>query len=234
MNTLIDKTEIAILLEQTKKNTQIAIDANKPYHDAVACKFINDAIDDYREIYSYIRKTIYENLEVFFKLDNLRIDNWINSRCYSPDKTIVHSFGELFEIGFRLRLGNQKYWYDNCLMGLYANVSADSIYCIDPYIYTSNNEKAERCYSRGYDHDVKKMLLGDVYFDETMLFTAKGWNIWCNKAKDVKKYTEILVREFKSTIKSKLEQARIAVANAVNEATRREAENAIKYEKVKI
>ena len=36
MNT-INKTEIALLLEQTKKNLKIVRDANIPYHDADAC-----------------------------------------------------------------------------------------------------------------------------------------------------------------------------------------------------
>ena len=233
MNT-IDKTEIALMLEQTKKNKEIVRDTTKPYHDADACKYINDALENFTEVYYYIRETIMNNKEVFFNLNKLRIDNdSIDGTRYYSNSPIKHNVNEMFNIKFRLKLGNQKYWVDGD-KSLYASVSADSIYDIDPYIYTSNVEKWEYKYNWGYDHDARKLMIRDIVIDSDSKFSAKGWTIWCEKAKWIRKHTEILIYEFKMALKSKLKQSKKAVSNAIADSVRREAENKIKYVKVNI
>ena len=233
MNT-IDKTEIALMLEQTKKNREIVRDTTKPYHDADACKYINDALENFTEVYYYIRETIMNNKEVFFNLNKLRIDNdSIDGTRYYSNSPINHNINEMFNIKFRLKLGNQKYWV-NGSSSVYASVSADSIYDIDPYIYTSNTKKWEYDYNYGYDHEARKLMIRDIVIESGCKFSAKDWTIWCEKAKWIRKYTEILIYEFKMALKSKLEQSKKAVSNAIADSVRRDAENKIKYEKVVI
>jgi hypothetical protein len=233
MNT-IDKTEIALMLEQTKKNREIVRDTTKPYHDVDACKYINDALENYTEVYYYIRDTIMNNKEIFFNLDKLRIDNGsFAGTTYFHNAAINHNINEMFTIKFRLKLGNQKYWAEGS-RSLYASVSADSIYDIDPYIYTSNTKKWEYKYGWGNDHEARDLMIRKIVIDSDSKFSAKGWTIWCEKAKWIRKHTEILVREFKSALQSKLEQSKNAVSNAIADSVRRDAENKIKYEKVVI
>ena len=233
MNT-IDKTEIALMLEQTKKNNEIVRETTKPYHDADACKYINDALENYTEVYYYIRETIMNNKEVFFNLNKLRIDNGdFAGTTYFRNAAIRYNVNEMFTIKFRLKLGNQKYWAEGS-SSLYASVSADSIYDIDPYISTSDTKKWEYKYSWRNDHDAMKLMIRNIVIDSDSKFNAKGWTIWCEKAKWIRKHTEILIREFKSALQSKLEQSKNAVSNAIADSVRREAENKIKYEKVNI
>ena len=234
MTITIDKTEIAMLLEQTKKNREIAKDTNAQYHDKDACKFINDAYDNYMEIYYYIRDTIMNNKEIFFNLDKLRIDNDdFAGYIFYHNKPITHNIGGMLNVRFRLNLGKQKYWSSGD-RSLYASVSADSIYDIDPYIHTSDTKKWEYDYGWGYDHRARDLMVGDVVIDGESEFSAKEWNFWCEKAKWIRKHTEILVREFKAALQSNLELSRKAVSYAINEKVKRESENKIVFEKVKI
>ena len=233
MNT-IDKTEIALMLEQTKKNREIARDTTKPYHDADACKYINDALENFTEVYYYIRETIMNNKEIFFNLNKLRIDNGsFAGTTFFHNSPINHNINEMFTIKFRLKIGNQKYWAEGS-SSLYASVSADSIYDIDPYIYTSDTKKWERKYSWGYDWEARDLMIRKTVIDSDSKFSAKGWTIWCEKAKWIRKHTEILIYEFKMALKSKLEQSKNAVSNAIADSVRRDAENKIKYVKVNI
>ena len=233
MNT-IDKTEIALMIEQTKKNREIARDTTKPYHDADACKYINDALENYTEVYYYIRETIMNNKEFFFNLNKLRIDNGdFAGYVYYPSKSISHIIGGMLNVRFRLKLGKQKYWSTDD-RSLYASVSADSIYDIDPYIYTSNTKKWEYDYGWGHDWEARDLMIRKTVIDGDSKFSAKDWTIWCEKAKWIRKHTEILIYEFKMALKSKLEQSKNAVSNAIADSVRREAENKIKYEKVVI
>ena len=172
------------------------------------------------------------NKEVFFNLNKLRIDNGdFAGTTYFHNVAIKPNINEMLNIKFRLKLGNQKYWAEGS-SSLYASVSADSIYDIDPYISTSNTKKWEYDYSWGNNHDAMKLMIRNVVIDSDSKFSAKDWTIWCEKAKWIKKHTEILVYEFKMALQSKLEQSRKAVSNAIADSVRREAENKIKYEKV--
>jgi hypothetical protein len=233
MNIEIDKSEIALMIEQTKKNMEIVKDVTKPYHDADACKYINDVLKNYTDVYHYIKETIKNNIEVFFNLDKLCISNGSSiAAIHFPDVPIKNNVNEMFTIQFRLKLGPQKYWEDDTT--LYASVNADSIYDIDPYIDTSDTKKWEYKYSWGYDHNARKLMTGDIVIKSGCKFTAKDWNIWCEKAEWIKKYTEIFVHEFKSALQSKLEQSKNTVSIVIADSVRRDSENKIVSENVKI
>lgn len=229
MNIEIDKSEISLMIEQTKKNMEIVKDTTKPYHDADACKYINDVLKNYTEIYHYIKETIKNNIEVFFNLDKLCIGNCSFAAIYFPDVPLKNNVNEMFTIQFRVKVGHQKCWEDG--KSLYASVNADSIYDIDPYIDTSDTKKWEHKYSWGYDHKALKLMNGDIVIKSGCKFTAKDWNMWCEKAEWIKKYTEIFVHEFKLALQYKLEQSKHTVSIAIADSVRRDSENKIVFVK---
>ena len=174
------------------------------------------------------------NKEVFFNFNKLRIDNGdLAGYVFYPSKSISHIIGDMLNVRFRLNLGKQKCWsLDD--RALYASVSADSIYDIDPYIHTSNTKKWEYDYGWGHDWEARDLMIRKIVIDSDSKFSAKDWTFWCEKAKWIRKHTEILIYEFKMALKSKLEQSKNAVSNAIADSVRREAENKIKYVKVNI